>query len=54
MAMKYSKEFKDSIIAKLLLPSNASVPDVAISLESAAFCNIHGSANTATVTIGLK
>ena len=29
MAMKYSKEFKDSIIAKLLPPSNASVLDVA-------------------------
>jgi len=29
MAMKYSKEFKDSIIAKLLPPSNASVQDVA-------------------------
>ena len=27
--MKYSKEFKDSIIAKLLPPSNASVLDVA-------------------------
>lgn len=29
MAMKYSKEFKDSIIAKLLPPSSASVLDVA-------------------------
>lgn len=29
MAIKYSKEFKDSIIAKLLPPSNASVLDVA-------------------------
>jgi transposase len=29
MAMKYSKEFKDSIIAKLLPPSNASVLEVA-------------------------
>ncbi len=29
MAMRYSKEFKDSIIAKLLPPSNASVLDVA-------------------------
>jgi transposase-like protein len=29
MAMKYSKEFKDSIIAKLLPPSNVSVLDVA-------------------------
>lgn len=29
MAKKYSKEFKDSIIAKLLPPSNASVLDVA-------------------------
>jgi len=29
MAMKYSKEFKYSIIAKLLPPSNASVLDLA-------------------------
>ena len=30
------------------------VMDGPISLESAAFCNIHGSANTATATIGLQ
>lgn len=29
MSMKYSKEFKDSIIAKLLPPSNANILDVA-------------------------
>ena len=29
MAMKYSKEFKDSVIVKLLSPSNISVLDVA-------------------------
>ena len=29
MAIKYSKEFKDAIIAKLLPPSNASILDVA-------------------------
>lgn len=30
------------------------VMDGPITLESAAFCNMHGSANTATATIGLK
>ena len=30
------------------------VMDGPITLESAAFCNIHGSANTATATVGLQ
>lgn len=30
------------------------VPTGPITLESAAFCNIHGSANTATATVGLQ
>ena len=30
------------------------VMDGPITLESAAFCNVHGSANTATATVGLQ
>jgi transposase-like protein len=29
MATKYSPEFKASVIAKMLLPNNVSVPDLA-------------------------
>ncbi|MDD3815103.1 MAG: desulfoferrodoxin family protein [Desulfocapsaceae bacterium] len=40
--------------AKVFNRSFEYVMDGPINLESAAFCNIHGSANTATATIGLK